>query len=244
MEFEKTSIDLFGLLILEPVTALTDLLVTGVCLYAFLKLKTSNASVRLLRYYFLTMAIATAYGGIVGHAFMHYLDFGWKVPGWLMSMVSVALLERSAITHAKPLLTQKQGNFFTWLNSIELLILIIIVLVTLNFKFVEVHAAYGLLVIVLSFEAYIFKMNRSESSILFLAATGVAALAAIVHLSQFSIHTWFNHLDLSHVLMAGSACVFFLAGRKVERDPLPVNIPITTKGAGERHSARAKKLTY
>lgn len=244
MEFEKTSIDLFGLLIQEPVTALTDLLVTGVCLYAFLKLKTSNASVRLLRYYFLTMAIATAYGGIVGHAFMHYLEFGWKVPGWLMSMISVALLERSAITHAKPLLTEKQGNFFTWLNSIELVVLTIIVLVTLNFKFVEAHAAYGLLVIVFSFEAYIFKMNRAESSVLFLVATGIAALAATVHLSQFSIHTWFNHLDLSHVLMAGSAFVFFLAGRKIEQDPLSGNVPITTKMESARLSEKAKKLTY
>lgn len=244
MEFEKTSIDLFGLLIQEPVTALTDLLVTGVCLYAFLKLKTSNASVRLLRYYFFTMAIATAYGGIVGHAFMHYLEFGWKVPGWLMSMISVALLERSAITHAKPLLTEKQGNFFTWLNSIELVVLTIIVLVTLNFKFVEAHAAYGLLVIVFSFEAYIFKMNRAESSVLFLVATGIAALAATVHLSQFSIHTWFNHLDLSHVLMAGSAYVFFLAGRKIEQDPLSGNVPITTKMERARLSEKAKKLTY
>jgi hypothetical protein len=244
MEFEKTSIDLFGLLIQEPVTALTDLLVTGVCLYAFLKLKTSNASVRLLRYYFLTMAIATAYGGIIGHAFMHYLEFGWKVPGWLMSMISVALLERAAITHAKPLLTEKQGNFFTWLNSIELVILTIIVLVTLNFKFVEAHAAYGLLVIVFSFEAYIFKMNRAESSVLFLVATGIAALAATVHLSQFSIHTWFNHLDLSHVLMAGSAYVFFLAGRKIEQDPLSGNVPITTKMESARLSEKAKKLTY
>lgn len=241
MEFEKTSIDLFGLLIQEPVTALTDLLVSGVCLYAFLKLKTSKASTSLLRYYFLTMAFATAYGGIVGHAFMNYLEFGWKVPGWLMSMLSVALLERSAITHARPLLTEKQGNFFTWLNSIELVILTIIVLVTLNFKFVEAHAAYGLLVIVFSFEAYIFKMNRAEGSVLFLVATGIAALAATVHLSQFTIHTWFNHLDLSHVLMAGSAYVFFLAGQKVEQDPLPANMRISTRMGERRPSAQAVK---
>jgi len=241
MEFEKTSIDLFGLLIQEPVTALTDLLVSGVCLYAFLKLKSSKASTSLLRYYFLTMALATAYGGIAGHAFMNYLEFGWKVPGWLMSMFSVALLERSAITHARPLLTEKQGNFFTWLNSIELVVLTIIVLVTLNFKFVEGHAAYGLLVIVFSFEAYIFKMNRAEGSALFLAATGIAALAATVHLSQFTIHTWFNHLDLSHVLMAASAYVFFLAGQKVEQDPLPSNMRISTRMGEGRPTAQAIK---
>lgn len=242
MEFEKTSLEIYGVLIQEPMTALTDLLVAGVCLYAFSKLKPTNPSVKLLKYYFLTMALATAYGGIIGHAFLGYLDFGWKVPGWLMSMISVALLERAAITHAKPLLTNKQGNLFTVLNTSELLILTVIVLATLNFKFVEVHAAYGLLVIVFSFEAYIFKIKKAESSILFLAATGIAALAALVHLSQFTIHPWFNHLDLSHVLMAAAAYVFFLAGRKLERHPLtPTRFRLSTLVRKAIQSAEAIK---
>jgi hypothetical protein len=242
MEFEKTSLEIYGILIQEPMTALTDLLVAGVCLYAFSKLRPVNPSVKLLKYYFLTMALATAYGGIIGHAFLHYLDFGWKVPGWLMSMFSVALLERAAITHAKPLLNSKHGNFFTLLNSIELLILTIIVLITLNFKFVEAHAAYGLLVIVFSFEVFIFKMKRAESSVTFLMATGIAALAALVHLSQFTIHPWFNHLDLSHVLMAASAYVYFLAGRKLESDPFtPTNFRLSTTIRRAIHSAQAIK---
>lgn len=241
MEFEKTSIEIYGILIQEPVTALTDLLVAGVCLYAFSRLRPINPGVKLLKYYFLTMALATAYGGIIGHAFLGYLDFGWKVPGWLMSMVSVALLERAAITHAKPLLTNRQGNLFTLLNSTELLILSVVVLATLNFKFVEAHAAYGLLVIVFSFEAYIFKMKRAESSLLFLAATGIAALAALVHLSKFIIHPWFNHLDLSHVLMAAAAYVFFLAGRKLERHPFtPARFRVATLRKAI-HSAEAIK---
>lgn len=239
MEFEKTSLEIYGILIQEPVTALTDLLVAGVCLYAFSKLKPANPSVRLLKYYFLTMALATAYGGIIGHAFLPYLDFGWKVPGWLISMFSVALLERAAITHAKPLLNKKQGSFFTLLNSVELLTLTVIVLATLNFKFVEAHAAYGLLVIVFSFEVFVFKMKKAESSIIFLLATGIAALAALVHLSQFTIHPWFNHLDLSHVLMAASAYVFFLAGRKLERDPLtPTNFRLSTTIRRAIHSVQ------
>lgn len=239
MEFEKTSLEIYGILIQEPMTALTDLLVAGVCLYAFSKLRPVNPSVKLLKYYFLTMALATAYGGIFGHAFLHYLDFGWKVPGWLMSMFSVALLERAAITHAKPLLNKRHGNFFTLLNSVELLVLTIIVLATLNFKFVEAHAAYGLLVIVFSFEVFIFKIKRAESSLIFLLATGVAALAALVHLSQFTIHPWFNHLDLSHVLMAASAYVYFLAGRKLERDPFtPTNFRISTTIRRAIHSVQ------
>lgn len=61
MEHNETSIVLFGVKISEPITSLTDLLVSAVCLYAYLKLtksKTNSPVVKLFFYYFLTMAIS------------------------------------------------------------------------------------------------------------------------------------------------------------------------------------------
>ncbi len=219
MEFVKTTVDLFGFQIMEPVTAATDLLVSGVCLYAFLKIRkgTNNlSSVNLLKYYFLTLALATAYGGIIGHALQHVLSFGWKVPGWLISMLSIALIERAAILHAKPILRPGIGKFFAILNIIELSVLVSVVLLTLNFFFVEAHAFYGLLIVVSSFELFIYIKTKDEGSKLLLVAVIISALAATVHLTQFSIHIWFNHLDLSHVLMAMAAYVFYLGATKIK----------------------------
>lgn len=219
MEFVKTTVDLFGFQIMEPVTAATDLLVSGVCLYAFLKIRkgTNNlSSVNLLKYYFLTLAVATAYGGIIGHALQHVLSFGWKVPGWLISMLSIALIERAAILHAKPILRPGIGKFFAILNIIELSVLVSVVLLTLNFFFVEAHAFYGLLIVVSSFELFIYIKTKDEGSKLLLVAVIISALAATVHLTQFSIHIWFNHLDLSHVLMAMAAYVFYLGATKIK----------------------------
>lgn len=219
MEFVKTTVDLFGFQIMEPVTAATDLLVSGVCLYAFLKIRkgTNNLpSVNLLKYYFLTLAVATAYGGIIGHALQHVLSFGWKVPGWLISMLSIALIERAAILHAKPILRPGIGKFFAILNIIELSVLVSVVLLTLNFFFVEAHAFYGLLIVVSSFELFIYVKTKDEGSKLLLVAVIISALAATVHLTQFSIHIWFNHLDLSHVLMAMAAYVFYLGATKIK----------------------------
>jgi hypothetical protein len=219
MEFVKTKIDLFGFQIMEPMTAATDLLVAAVCLYAFVKIKRSGnslPSVQLLKYYFLTLAISTTYGGVIGHALQHILSFGWKVPGWLISMISIALIERAAILHAQPILRPGLGKFFAILNIMELISLISVVLVTLNFFFVEAHAAYGLLVIVSSFELYIYLKTKNEGSRLLLIAVVISALAATVHLTKFTIHVWFNHLDLSHVLMAGAAYVFYLGAAKIK----------------------------
>jgi hypothetical protein len=225
MEFEKTSLELFGLTLQEPVTAFTDLLVSGVCLYAFWSVRPTHRSLFYLRLYFLTMAIATAYGGIIGHAFLDYLSFGWKVPGWIVSMFSVALLERTTIAHAKPLLRKRTGNIFMFFNGVELIALLTIVLITVEFRFVEAHAAYGLLVVVFGFEAFIYKNTRAESSRYFLIAVAISAAAALVHLSQFTIHKWFNHLDFSHVLMAVSGYFFLIAGQKLQ-----VNLSATQGG--------------
>ena len=219
MEFVKTSIYIFGLEVMEPVTTATDLLVSGVCLYAFFKIRTAKSTIRslqLLKYYFLLLAISTAYGGIIGHSLQNVLGFGWKVPGWISSMISIALIERAAILHAQPILRPGLGRFFAILNIIELIALISIVTITLNFFFVEVHAAYGLLVIVSSFEFFIYQKTKNEGSGLLLIAVAISALAATVHLTKFTIHTWFNHLDLSHIFMAVAAYVFYRGAIKIK----------------------------
>jgi hypothetical protein len=219
MEFFKTSVDLFGLKIMEPVTVVTDLLVTAVCLYAFFKIKVekrSLMSLRLLKYFFLTMSLATAYGGIIGHAFQDYLSFGWKLPGWLISMTAIALMERSAILHAQHMLPNRIGKFFSALNILELVSLIVIVLITLDFFFVEAHAAYGLMGIVLVFEGIVYLKTKDKGSLLILIAVAFATLAAVVHLSKFILHDWFNHLDLGHVLMAVSSYLFYLGAIKIK----------------------------
>ncbi|MFP4025592.1 MAG: DUF6962 family protein, partial [Thiohalospira sp.] len=67
--FEQPSIFIHNIRIDEPVTTLTDLMVSAVCIYAFFKLNKiplHNKVHLYLRYYFLSMGIATAIGGIVG----------------------------------------------------------------------------------------------------------------------------------------------------------------------------------
>ena len=117
----QPSIELFGILIDEPVTTFTDLIVSAVCFYAFyklLKIPVRNKTHTYLKYYFLGMALATAIGGLIGHGFIYIFSFAWKLPGWLVSMVSIALLERAVIEYARKLIKPAIGRFFAWLNII------------------------------------------------------------------------------------------------------------------------------
>lgn len=220
--------DFGGFVLYEPITVITDLVVTAVCWWAFIKLKGSPPGQlkNLFRAYFFTMGLATAYGGIIGHGFIVQLGFVWKMPGWYVSMFSVALLERAAIFHAQPLLSENTGRWFARLNLVELFSLCAIVAYTQNFFFVEAHAAYGMLVVVLSLEFYVYRKTASRGSRLLLLAVGVAALAATVHLLELSIHRWFNHLDLSHLLMAWGAWHFYKGAATIlQENPIALRKP-------------------
>ena len=223
MNLTQPGIELFGIRIDEPVTTFTDLIVSAVCFYAFYKLDKIPIKNKVhwnLKYYFLSMGLATLFGGLVGHGFLYLLSFSWKLPGWLTSMFSIALLERASILFAKPLTKPRVGNFFAWLNLIELATFVTITFSTLNFFFVEVHSAYGLLIIVTSFNLLAYLKTKSEASKLFLIAVGISAISALIFMNEWGISIWFNHFDISHCLMAISAFVFYRGSLKMIKDPL------------------------
>lgn len=223
MNLPQPSIDVFGIRLDEPVTTATDLIVSAVCLYAFYKLNSIPIKNKVhwnLKYYFLSMGLATLIGGVIGHGFLYLFSFAWKLPGWLTSMFSIALLERASIMYAKPLINPKVGNFFAWMNLIELTTFVIVTFTTLNFFFVEVHSAYGLLIIVTSFNFVVYRNRKSEASKLFLIAVGVSAFSALIFMNELGISKWFNHFDISHILMSISAFIFYKGSLKMIEDPL------------------------
>ncbi|HMJ69813.1 MAG TPA: hypothetical protein VK508_13005 [Cyclobacteriaceae bacterium] len=208
----QPSVELLGIRIDEPMTTATDVLVSAVCFYAFYQLtkrKIPGRTHLYFRFYFLLMSIATGIGGVIGHGFLYALSFPWKLPGWIVSMLSVALIERSSIERAKPLIDLRLARFLMVLNIIELLTIMTVTMSSLNFKWVEFHSGYGLLGVVLPFHAYTWYKTRDKGSLVIIMAVLVASLAALVFMNKISIHTWFNYLDISHVMMAIGAYVFY-----------------------------------
>ncbi len=207
----------------EPITTITDVFVAVVCFYAFFKLvkiPLKNKVHLFLRYYFFSMGIATFSGGVIGHGFLYLFSFEWKLIGWLTSMFSIALVERAAIEYSRPLISNKLGVLFKWINIVELLTFVVITLVTLNFFYVEVHTAYGLLFVVSSLNIYVFYRTRSKASKLFLIAVAFSSVGALFYMNEWALDQWFNHYDISHIFLTISAWVFYLASKAVLKDPL------------------------
>jgi len=216
----QPAIHLLGIRIDEPIATFTDVVVSLVCFYAFYQLSRKHLPGRpqlYFRYYFLLMGIATFLGGVIGHGFLYSLSFGWKLPGWITSMFSVALVERSAIAHAKSLIKPGLAKFFLVFNLIELGTIMTITMITLDFKWVEFHSGYGLLAIVSTFHLYTYYKTKDRGSLTILGAVLITCVASLIFINKISIHTWFNYIDISHVLLAVAAYVFYLGALRLQR---------------------------
>lgn len=216
----QPSIELFGIVIHTPVTAGTDVIVAIICYVAFVKLKRlpdQGEVHRLFKYYFLSMSLATFLGGVVGHALMDYLPFYMKLPAWITSMFSVALLERAVIQHARRLINPKIGAFFSWLNIFELLTFLVLSLVTLNFQFVLAHAAYGMAIVVTGFTGFVYIKERSLGSKQILIAVLFCSIGAFFFVFKIGIDKWFNHVDISHVFMMVGSVLYYKGSRNLIR---------------------------
>jgi hypothetical protein len=210
---------LFGIQIDEPVVTLTDLLVSVLCFVFAYKINKRGRPDKVFRYfkiYFFVMGIATAFGGLIGHAFMYHFSFYWKLPGWITSMISIMFVERAAIEHTRILLNKKLVQAFGIINIIEFLTFLTLTIATLNFFFVEFHSGYGLMFVVLSLEGYLYIKTKNTASKFMLTGVLFAAIAALFFMNKIVIHQWFNHLSASHALMALAAWFFYLGAIKID----------------------------
>lgn len=214
---ENPSIFLFGIRIDEPVTSITDILVTVVCWYAWGRLRKIESPLPELfyfRWFFLLMGLATLLGGVLGHAFQYAISFEWKLPGWLISMISITVLERAVIFHSRSILKASTVRFFFWFNIVELLVFAFLAFSQLDFRFVEYHSAYGLLVVVFGFCLHNWiRGYRPDFVRQMMVGVVLSVLAALIFINKIAVSEWLTHADISHVLMAGTAVYFYRGAR-------------------------------
>jgi len=213
----QPSIYPFGIRIDEPVTTLTDLVISGICFYAFFalkKYKVSHNIYYLIRGYFLCIALSTLLGGIMGHGFLYAFSPKWKFPGWAFSMVGINLLERVMLSFSRSFIKRRYARFFSWVNIVELLVFAYLAFTTLNFAYVEIHTAYGLMVFVLGFSLYhYFKGNQSDMIRFFIWAVMAVIVAFFFFITKYGVSEWFNYMDISHLFLALAAWLFYLGAR-------------------------------
>jgi len=204
MTTEKIIISIGELIIMEPIVSLTDIMVSLACFFAYYKLKRLKLQGRLyfhFKLHFLSMGLATLFGGTIGHAFLYAFDDSWKLAGWLISMISINFLERAFIAHTIQYLSEKTRFLIKTANNIELLVFMAITVYTLNFDYVEFHTGFGLIIVVFPLQIYMYLKTKDKGTRFIFIIVVLAIISAIIFVNQISLHNWLNHISISHLLM-------------------------------------------
>lgn len=206
-KYLQPSIEILNLRIDEPITTVTDLLFAAVCFYAFSQIRKMESGGRVkwyFKYYFLTLGLGALFGGIFGHAFLYRLSQGWQLVSWILTLFSVGLITHALVELSKPLL---KPWFSRWVSRINWLILafaLLYTLWTLAFSPVKYYSIFGLVIVVGSLSYYIYLKTKRKGVTILMAAVGVGFISALVFSFEWGLSPWFNHNDISHVILSFS----------------------------------------
>lgn len=233
---EKTQIILWGITILEPITALTDMLVTLVSFYAFIKLKQRSESsgyMHLFPYFFLAMGISTLTGAVMTHAFSYIFqseadlvpdaieNLAWfdlfehnyqKLPSWIFNIISVTIFTFAMIYRSTTFFNKKTTAILYAFSIIETLAMLSLMIYKMSFIFAELHIGISLWIISMPVQIKIWKQHHKREAMFIILATITTTLTGAVLGPKFSLSKWFNHFDISHIIIAIAMYFFYLAG--------------------------------
>ena len=192
----------------EPVTTLTDMCVSLVCIYAvylFAKYKGQRSNnYYFYRMYFLCFAIGMMSAAWMGHGLVAYFGPEWKVIGWGMSILGYFFLGTASLIEIKPI---SRGSLFILIKSlfyfqIVAFLFLIITPYTSGFKVAQFAAVTSLIGFILPMHIFNYSKTKKTGSLLIFISFLCGILPAIVYNTQFSFSKWFNYHDISHVLVA------------------------------------------
>ena len=211
---QQPDVNILGIRLQEPITTITDLLVTVVCFYAYWKIKkngVSSKAIQYIKYYFVLMGIAIALGGLIGHGFQYIFSHEWKCLGWVIGMFAVLFFEFSALEYTSNLIPKKLNKMLFVFCIIELILALIFTISYVDFKYVQYHMSYGFIMVIFSMHLLIYYKTSDSGSRWMLAGVAMLVIAISAFNYRVTPHIWFNHNDLSHVFIA-LATYLFLKG--------------------------------
>jgi hypothetical protein len=202
----------------EPITALTGLCISLVCFWAYLSLKhtrkLTQRTGRYLCWVLLAIGISNVVSAIFGHAFLYSYGMEWKVPGWWLSMLGVALLAQLSVYRSARRLPLVIVRGLTVTNILLGLILATAAAWQLNFKLVELYTAFCLLLVMLPLELRLWQEDRNGVSRWLMLSLAPALAAVSLHIAKFSISPWFNFFDMGHLLLCGTVYCLWAAAEQ------------------------------
>lgn len=222
-DFVMTSIEIFGVKVLEPTTSLTDLVTATVCYIIFFNLnkqKVNEPAYTYLKYYFLFIGTATLWGAFFAHAFLYLVTFSWKAVGWSFAAIGLFFIQNGAL---KNYLRNYPESKLAWLKYVFLLQMLIFFGLILNpatrlFIVLNVNTAIGMILFVFPLFLMSYLKTKSQGNKQVLLFFIASLIPGLTFNTQLTLHDYFNYHDISHVLMTFCMILLFFGVRQLGKE--------------------------
>lgn len=201
-----TTITIAGIPVHEPMTVFTDIIISVLAISFYMNLKNSKAPVIIhWGYFFLFFGLSTLIGAC-SHAFFLIHD-GWMyksfwLPMQLINGIAVYFAQQATLVSV----LKSNASRKTWekMYRFQLIAFMIAVPLFQNFLVTVIENALGLIPVMILHYKYKEQYTR-------IIANGIAIsfLTAIIHISKFSLHAYFNYNDIAHVCIMISLFVMY-----------------------------------
>jgi hypothetical protein len=186
----------------QPVTAFTDVIISALCFFFFIKLgkvtKANRSTIHWKRFFFF-LSMASFVGGCSHGLFLVHDGFNYKT-FWLtmqlLNVISVYWAQRATITSL--LMDSPNKKILNIVYNVQLIIFSAAVFFCQNFLVVIWNSAIGLIPIMI-FHFRNVQKNENNKWI----AWGIVVLffTAFINATKISINEYFTYLDIAHVLI-------------------------------------------
>ena len=216
MEFGSTYIFLFGFKLFEPVVLLTNVIFFVLCAVFYINLNTfKHAYSKQMALFLLLLGISSFFGGI-GHTMQKQMgDAFFSLILFLMnafSLLSIYFCFRSAYTFFN--LERPTNKVYLYFVMLWILILLIICAINGSFLLIKIHAGI-VLIYSLIVHYLVYRRNKDKGSELVVIGILISFLPLIVHSLRITLHEWFNHKDLAHLIMIISLIIIYQGAKKI-----------------------------
>lgn len=206
-----TTIYIGGVAIHQPVTVFTDYIITALTFYFYLQLnRLPNADTSTIEWkrFFLLLSLATFFGGC-SHAFFEVHEGAGYKSFWLtMQALNIFSVYRAQQATLYSVLKNSDKKYYWGLSyRTQLILFLIAVFVFHNFAVVIIDSAIGLIPLMI---IHFMDAKKVRSSIWIAYGISILFIAAAVNITKFSFHTYFNYLDIGHVLIMINLSLMFV----------------------------------
>lgn len=207
-----TTIFIGDIAIHEPVTVLTDYIITIIAFIYYWKLHSTNEVVKNWRLFFLFISLSTLFGG-TSHAFYAVHEgFNYKSIWLTMQILNgFAVFFAQKATLLSVLKNSNHKNYWRLSYVIQLLLYFILLMIIQKYIITIIDNAIGLIpIMILHFTA----KEKEEYQKWIGYGITISFITAIVHGLKFSLHDYFNYNDIAHVFIMISLTVMFLGVKR------------------------------